>query len=176
MSEKDTSNEALATESLPNEPVAWQKNLIAIGIGAFLISQIAIPLSYYFGAEPTSERFSWRMFSSIDLSTWDTRIVALVEQDGKIIEQPVQLEASLQETYVKTIKRAQFDVVEPFLRKITELDGVQEVRFEAQGTFPSGKLMEPIRLAMKRDGKLVQLPPSDNRSPSSPQNSSQENR
>lgn len=144
--------------SLPHEPTAWQKKLIAVGIGVFLISQILIPASYYFGAEPTSERFSWRMFSSIDLSTWDTRVVAFIEQDGKIVEQPVQIEASLQETYVKTVQRAQFDIVEPFMRKITELDGVQEVRFEAQGEFPSGKLMDPIRLSMKRDGELVRLP------------------
>lgn len=161
MSNVDTS---AATQ--PREPSAWQKKLITVGIGLFLLSQVLIPISYYFGTEPTSERFAWRMFSSVDLSTWNTSVVALVEKNGELVEQQVPVEASLQETYVKLLQRAQFDIVEPFMRRLTELDGVQEVRFEAHGKYPSGKLMEPIRLSMKRDGELTKLPastPQENR-------------
>ena len=146
------------TAKMLNEvPSAVKRKLIALGIVVFLLSQILIPMSYYFGSEPTSERFSWRMFSSIDLSTWDTHVIAMVEQNGKLVEQEVPIHASLQETYVKSVQRAQFDIVEAYLRKLTEQDSVREVRFEAQGKFPSGKLMDPIRLSMQPGGKLVKL-------------------
>lgn len=128
---------------------------ISLGIGAFLLSQTLIPLSYYLRDEPTSERFSWRMFSSIDLSTWDTHVIAMVEQGDEVVEQEVQLAAVLQETYVKTVQRAQFDIVEEYLRKLTEQTGVREVRFVAQGKFPSGKPMKPIHLSMRRGGPLI---------------------
>ena len=138
-------------------PTAWKRKLIALGIVIFLLSQVLVPASYYFANEPTSERFAWRMFSSIDLSTWDTHVFAKVERNGKMIEHEVPVNVSLQETYVKTVQRAQFDIVEAYMRKLTEQDGVREVRFEAQGKLPSGKLMAPIHLSMKHGGKLVKV-------------------
>ena len=146
-----------STETINEPPSSAKRKGIAVLIVIFLALQIIIPLTYYLGNEPTSERFSWRMFSSVDLSTWDTKVFATVEQNGKLVEQEIQVAASMQETYVKTIERAQFDIVEVFLRKLSEQEGVREVRFEAQGTFPSGKLMAPIRLAMKRGGPLEKL-------------------
>lgn len=141
---------------VPSElPTAARRRWIGLGILAFLISQTLIPLSYYVRNEPTSERFSWRMFSSIDLSTWDTRVTALVEQGDELVEQEVQIAAILQETNVKTVQRAQFDVVAEYMRKLCEQPGVREVRFVAQGKFPSGKLMKPIRLSLKRGESLV---------------------
>jgi hypothetical protein len=138
-------------------PTSAARKMIAVGIVLFLLSQILLPLSYYFRNEPTSERFSWRMFSSIDLSTWDTKVIVLVEQSGKLMEREVPMHAVLQETYVKTVQRAQFDIVEPYMRTLAEQEGVREVRFEAQGKFPSGKLMEPIRLSLKPGGRLEKL-------------------
>ena len=134
-----------------------RRTIIAAGIVAFLAIQILIPLSYYLRGEPTSERFAWRMFSSIDLSTWDTRVWATVEVNGKAIEREIPLQASLQETYVKTIQRAQLDIVERFMRRVATQDGVRSVRFEARGTFPSGKAMDPIQLLLKPNGELVKL-------------------
>jgi|GEM_PF-4135716 len=136
-------------------PSPTMRRWIGLGIAAFLIVQTLIPLSYYWNDEPTSERFSWRMFSSIDLSTWDTKITALVEQGNEVVEQQVPINASLQETYVKAIQRAQFDIVEPFMRRLLQEQGVKEVRFVAQGKFPSGEPMEPIELSLKPGGELV---------------------
>lgn len=139
-------------------PGPTRRRLIAVAIALFLLSQILIPASYYVRGEPTSERFAWRMFSSIDLSTWQTRVVAYVEEDGRLVEREVPIRAQLQESYVKTVHRAQFDIVEPYMRKLLEQDGVREVRFEALGTFPSGKAMAPIRLSLKPGGTLEKLP------------------
>lgn len=148
-----------AKEAMPVDlPSVNRRRLIAVGVVVFLLSQTLIPASYYFADEPTSERFAWRMFSSVDLSSWDTHVFAKWEKQGKVIEQEVPVSASLQETYVKTVQRAQFDIVEAYMRKLCEQDGMLEVRYEAQGKLPSGKLMAPIRLSMKPGGKLVKLP------------------
>jgi len=152
-----SSQPSLAVNGDEHVPGQAQRKWIAIGIVLFLASQTIIPLSYYLRSEPTSERFAWRMFSSIDLSTWKTRVTVLVEQNGNMIEREVPLPATLQETWVKTVERAQFDIVEPFMRRLASQDGVREVRFVAQGTFPSGKPMEPIQLSLKPGGDVVNL-------------------
>ncbi len=149
-------------ESSDNSSKPKHARWVGLGIAAFLCSQILIPASYYWNDEPTSERFSWRMFSSVDLSTWDTRVTALVDSNGQVVEQEIPLAATLQETYVKTVQRAQFDIVEQLMRQLSESPGVSEVRFHAQGKFPSGKLMQPIRLSMRRGGPLLKASASSN--------------
>ena len=145
------------TPLLNEPPPSGRRTWIAVGVAIFLVSQILIPVSYYLRGEPTSERFAWRMFSSIDLSTWRTEVTILVDQNGTVVEQQVPLSATLQEAYVTGIQRAQFDIVEPFMRRLSEQPGLQEVRLEARGTLPSGKEMTPIRLSMKPGGPLEKL-------------------
>lgn len=138
----------------PSARLRW---LIGAGIVVFLLSQILIPLSYYWRGEPTSERFAWRMFSSVDLSKWETQVVAVIEQkNGELLEQTMPLTSLLQASHVRSVERAQLDIVEPYLRKLAAEPGVREVRFLAQGTFPSGKLMEPIQLTLKA-GELTRV-------------------
>ena len=83
--------------------------------------------------------------------------MAIVENGGKTVEQTIPLEPVLQETYIKTIKSAQLDIVEPYMRRIAARDDVQEVRFEAIGTFPSGKKMKPLRWSLKPGEPMKQL-------------------
>ena len=75
--------------SLNASPSSTRRRWIAAAIFLFLLVQIWIPTSYYWSDEPTSERFAWRMFSSVDLSTWQTRVIALVERNGEVVEQEV---------------------------------------------------------------------------------------
>ena len=140
---------------LNSPPPRTRRVIINLAAAVFLCSQVAIPVSYYLGDEPTSERFSWRMFSSIDLSTWDARVTAVIEDNGELVERPVPLAATLQETNVKIIQEAQLDVVEPLMRRISKTPGVHEVRFEARRTAPRGKSLPPIRYHMKPNGPLV---------------------
>lgn len=127
------------------------------GIVLFLVSQIAIPSSYYVANEPTSERFSWRMFSSIDLSTWDTRLTEIIEENGQSIEREIPIQSMLQESHWKMVQRAQFDIVEPLMRQLVARDGVKEVRYLARGYAPSGAPMPPIQLTMKPGQPLQRI-------------------
>ena len=131
------------------QPQGWKRQVIGAGIVLFLISQIAIPLSYYLDDEPTSERFAWRMFSSVDLSTWETRLFATFEQDGELVEREIPLQNYLQETYVKAIQKAQLDLVEPLMQQLCRQPGVRKVRYEALGTLPGGEPLDPIRLVLR---------------------------
>ena len=143
----------MSDTQLLNEPPSRQRRVwIVLAVVFFLISQIAIPTSYYLAGHPTSERFAWRMFSSVDLSTWKAEVTVMVRQNDKLIQQAEPIGSYLQETYVKSIQSAQFDVVEPFMRRLMQRPGVEEVRFHAQGTFPSGKRMEPIQCVLRQDG------------------------
>ena len=137
------------------QPHGWTRWLIGAGILLFLISQIAVPLSYYFGDEPTSERFAWRMFSSIDLSTWDARVFTTIEQNGETAEQEIPLEVYLQESFVKAVQKLQLYIIEAFMLRLCQQPGVREVRFEAFGKLPSGKAMAPVRLLLRRGDQHV---------------------
>jgi hypothetical protein len=146
-----------SVNTLNDPPTPMARVGIAIGLLLFLVIQIVIPISYYFGSEPTSERFAWRMFSSIHMSKWDTKIVAVLEKDGATVERQVPLSPLIQETYVNAINAAQLDIVEPLLRSIAKQPGIREVRFEANGTYPSGKPMKPIRMGLRPGGDLRDL-------------------
>ena len=128
-----------------------------MGIGLFLVSQIWIPVSYYLSDEPTSERFSWRMFSSVDLATWETELTILVQQNGQLIRRPAPLESTVQETYVSGIQKAHLDIVEKYMRQLITSPDVQEVRYVARGRYPSGKELEPIQLVLRKDGELEKI-------------------
>lgn len=127
---------------------------IALGIVVFLISQIALPVSYYVGEHPTCERFAWRMFSSVDLSTWEAELTLMVRKNGTLVSQQEPIGSYVQDTYVICLQTAQFDIVEPFMRRFLLRPDVEEVRFLAQGTLPSGKRMPPIRCVLRRDGEF----------------------
>lgn len=145
------------TPLLNETPPDLRRTWIAIGVAIFLLTQICIPISYYLRDEPTSERFAWRMFSSIDLSSWNSEVTVLVDENGTVVERQVPLSATLQETYVKAIEQANLDIVESFMRRLSEQPGLKEVRFEARGTLPSGKEMVPIRMSMKPGEPLEKL-------------------
>jgi len=145
------------TPLLNESPPRGRRTWIAIGVAIFLASQIFIPITYYLRDEPTSERFAWRMFSSIDLSTWKTEVTVLIDENGTLVERQVPISSTLQEAYAKGIQQAQLDIVEQYMCRLSEQPGLKEVRFEARGTLPSGKELAPIRLLMKPGGSIEKL-------------------
>jgi hypothetical protein len=123
----------------------------------FLASQVAIPLTYYLYKEPADERFAWRMFSSVHMGHWKSpQVVARVYRDGEVFEQAVPVEKLLVESSWKNLRDGHPDYRDKFLRHYLEQSGADEVLFLAQGFWPSGEPMAPVRARVHRRDFVIQ--------------------
>ncbi len=137
-------------------PAGPARRLVNLGIAACLLLQIVVPGTYYIANELTSERFSWRMFSSVHMSEWDCLVSETLQQNGRRVDRIVPLQGILQESTVNCLKAGQLDVVNKFLEWRCAQPGVQQVRYEARGIAPSGAPIPPIRLAIDRGTRVIQ--------------------
>ena len=137
-------------------PSPRRRKWIALTFVAFLISQVWIPAQYYINGRVTSEIFAWRMFSSVHMAQWQCRVVETIEVEGQPVKRDVPLAAVVQESMVNGLSAGQLDCAEAFLKRWLERDGVLRVEYEAQGVWPSGEPIEPIRLAVERGQSTVQ--------------------
>lgn len=79
----------------------WPHGFIAV----FVLVQLLLPLHYYLARrDPHDERFAWRMFSPMRMTTCDLAMTA----DGA----PVALQRHFQEAWVQTAQRGRRRVVE----------------------------------------------------------------
>ena len=146
---------------LVDPPPAARRQWINLGIVLFLASQIVTPLTYYLDKEPTNERFAWRMFSSVHMSDWSRmRIVAITRTDGRAVQQVVPVQELLVESSWKSLYAAQPDYRDKFLRYYLEGSAANELVYEVQGVWPSGREMEPVRERIRR-GEGVVRPVTD---------------
>ena len=58
----------LSGESLSSPPPGRVRFLVSFFIVAYLLWQLALPLSYYFRDDKFDERYAWRMFSAFGLT------------------------------------------------------------------------------------------------------------
>jgi hypothetical protein len=129
----------------PPPPTKARPAIVAF-IWLFLAWQAAVPAMYYVRGEPTSERFAWRMFSSVHMSDWRCQVKETRSVDGRPVEQVLPLERFLQESTLVGLQQGQLDLAEAFLRKRMSEPGVSAVDYEAGGTWPSGNPLPPVRL------------------------------
>lgn len=132
-------------------PSGRRRRWMRWAIAGFLLSQAIIPAIYYLRGEPTTERFAWRMFSSVHMTNWRCQVVETIEVDGQSVQRDVPLDAVLEESMVAHLHAGQLDVVEQFLRRWLTRPGVERVEYVAQGVLPDGERTEPIRLVAVRD-------------------------
>ncbi len=141
-------------------PGSWKLRLTNIAIAVFLVAQIGIPASYYLSDEPTTERFSWRMFSSSHHSKWNCMFIERVEHDGQLVERVVPIDTLVQAATCKKMREMELAIVFKFMRQWCQLPGVQSVTFEAHGKAPSGRPIGPVRLTINRaDGIIRRIEP-----------------
>ena len=136
-------------------PSSWKLCLTNLAIAVFLITQIGIPASYYLIDEPTTERFTWRMFSSSHYSKWSCTFIERVEDNGQLVERVVPIDTIVQATTCKKMREMELAVVSKFMRQWCQRPGVQAVTFTAHGKAPSGRPIGPIRLAISRADGIV---------------------
>jgi hypothetical protein len=79
----------------------WRGRFIAV----FVVTQLLLPLHYYFGRrDPHDERFAWRMFSPMRMAHCTPKVTL----DGK----PLDLESEFHEAWIELGNRGRLVVVE----------------------------------------------------------------
>jgi hypothetical protein len=109
-------------------------------IALFLLFQIAMPLRYYLGGRGTDERFSWRMFSSVRMQRCSASVRETIGGD----EREVPLGRALHVAWVGMLERYRPAVVDKFLERRCEGEGVTRVRFARRCTNTDGSTTPPI--------------------------------
>ena len=102
---------------------------ISAFIAAFLLFQVATPLSYYLGDEPFEERFAWRMFSPLQLRPCE---FSVVEQfgPGKSDRRPISFESILESWWIDGLVRNRPRVVRAVLEHACDLGDAESVHYE----------------------------------------------
>ena len=95
--------------------IAHLRALLATRRGRFIAlvvaSQLLLPLHYYvLRRDPHDERFAWRMFSPLRMTTCEPRF----ERDGK----PLALEREFAFDWVRLAQRGRFSVIEAMAARL----------------------------------------------------------
>jgi hypothetical protein len=128
-------------------------------IGLFLAYQVAMPLRYYAGGRGLDERFSWRMFSSVRMLECNVDIDEHVEEFGDVHQRDVSLKKEVQVAWIGLLERGRDLVIEKFLRRRCDEEGVVKVDYYLGCVAPDGAKWPPVRRHMKcSDRKLADGP------------------
>ena len=123
----------------------WRNTVIVL----FLLYQVIMPLRYYLGDEEADERFSWRMFSSVNRRICEVVAYETVEVDGQIVERSLDLEAHLQIFWVNILRRYhQPDLVRKILKLRCEQVPIRKIRFDRTCTEVDGSSADPYRMVL----------------------------
>jgi hypothetical protein len=107
----------------------WSRRATNVFIGAYVVLQVALPLSYYLGLRPrTDERFAWRMFSTVRLDRCEVGLSETIRDDVSNSPHPIPLPATLQVGWLTQLTRKQPHVVDRFLAYTCKDDHVIEAK------------------------------------------------
>ena len=102
----------------------WRGRFIVV----FLLVQLLLPLTYYFGRrDPHDERFAWRMFSPMRMA----RCAPKVSIDGR----PVALGAEFHEAWISIAERGRFNVLEAMGARLCAKNPNADVRVSIDCTY-----------------------------------------
>lgn len=124
-------------------------------IALFLAYQVAMPLRYYMGGRGLDERFSWRMFSSVRMLDCNVDIDEHVEELGQTRQRDVNLKKEVQVAWIGLLERGRDLVIEKFLRRRCDEEGVVKVDYYLGCVAPDGAKWPAVnRHMMCSDRKL----------------------
>lgn len=128
-------------------------------IGLFLAYQLAMPLRYYTGPRGLDERFSWRMFSSVRMLECNVDIDEHFEEFGEVHQRDVSLKKEVQVAWIGLLERGRDLVIEKFLARRCDEEGVVKVDYYLGCVAPDGAKWPAVNRHMKcSDRKLVDGP------------------
>jgi len=96
------------------------------GIAVFIAYQLVMPLTYYLGDHPYDERFSWRMFSTRRMARCE---VKMAETDSGGDARGIVLGRELQVAWINILRRYRPAVVDKFMHRRCEGEGIASVRY-----------------------------------------------
>ncbi len=135
--------------SLHPAPMKLPPNMIAMGAIAFILLQIALPLSYYVSDNEYDERFAWRMFSSVRMTRCSFQ---LASSDG-ITESALPLPKQYHVVWINLAKRARLDVIDAMVERACAEHSV--IVGTLQCTTPGAPAIGLCRNAQDRDSDGV---------------------
>ncbi len=115
---------SVETEPPPPHPSPKHRRRSGVFIGAFILLQFLIPLTYLSREDTADDRFTWRSFSEPSAPVCETS-VSLETLDGR--REKLALEKLIHRDWVDYVGRNRRIVVEAFLQKQCEAEGVLEV-------------------------------------------------
>ena len=124
-------------------------NIAMIGICAFVLLQLLLPLSYYWSDNPYDERFAWRMFSSVRMTRCNFE---LFEQDSGSAR-PISLKSEYHVVWINLAKRARQDVVDAMIQRACSQHNTVTGRLQC--TTPEAPTLGICRNSNDRDGNAV---------------------
>ena len=104
-----------------------------MAIGAFIVFQVAMPVSYYLSDDPSDERFAWRMFS-VTRMTQCSHNAQAIKPSGK---ETLNLREHLHVAWITNVARNRTRVIETYLDRVCE-DGAEQVQVVNQCRSPGG--------------------------------------
>jgi len=125
---------------------ARQRRLANLFILAFLAFQVGMPLRYYLGERGYDERFSWRMFSTLRLQQCEMQVTEA--STGSAEFKDVQVRRDVQAAWVSLLERVRKPVVEKYLLRRCERQGVEKVAYTRRCTDTDGSALPPQRLTL----------------------------
>jgi hypothetical protein len=131
----------LVSEDIASPPPGRPRAVASAVIGAYLLWQILLPLSYYLGGDRADERFAWRMFSARREvnKTCRVHVIQWFPDGGSWSHREIRLGQTTQPTWTRLLERRQPAVVEKFLRTRCALDSsVEDIQFVRTCAGPDG--------------------------------------
>lgn len=102
----------------------------SIFIAAFLLLQVALPLSYYLGDAETDERFAWRMFSAVRVQSCSVSVEEIVDGGGGETVRPLSLTETIHKAWESSLERNRPAVVEKLFSLRCARDDVKRVQMQ----------------------------------------------
>jgi len=113
-------------------------------IGAVLLLQIGMPLSYYVSGRSYDERFSWRMFSTLRLRDCHVEVTEQVSTGNGTQPRPVSVERDVHIAWLRLLERMRTGVVDAYLRRRCQGPDVQSVSFVCRCDDTDGRPLPPL--------------------------------
>lgn len=136
---------AAEQRALAPAPEGERKKRVRLGIAAFLVVQLVMPLRYYLGDDEYDERFAWRMFSAIRVVECQTSATEELDREHGDAVRPIDLDRVIHPAWINNIRRNRYDVIEAFLARRCEEEGVARVEIANQCVAADGTARDPLK-------------------------------